>query len=107
MKFDDLLKGIDIDTKIADIGVVNLIYVPAKKDDETFAELFGEEPKVKESHILASVKTGRFNGWTAEGITEYAALKNLLQEISDRFASDLLDDLNNKYSDNDPGNLYP
>ena len=86
------------DTAVIDThyGKIEIVYVP--KRSETDVDVFdafnsGQEyfPEVKESHYIAQIMNGRFEGWYATDTKgRKSALKNLMLLLAGQYASDLL-----------------
>lgn len=79
-------------------GKVEVVYIPKQEakgdswDVFTKPELDGKtesQTEVKESHYVATVLDGNFNGWNAKGVGRRAAVNELMKELAVRYADDL------------------
>ncbi len=68
-------------------GKVEVKFVEQYTDNNMV--VFGGKSKVIESHYLALMLDGEFNGWSATSIgTRDGAVANLLKDVADRYARD-------------------
>jgi len=65
-------------------GKMEITYVAAGKSQSAI-DVINETVEFKESHYVAVILDGGFNGWNAQGTNRENAAANLMQEVAKRY----------------------
>lgn len=71
-------------------GTVRISYSPKTMVPVFSENVFEEKTEEKESGYVSKVLDGEFTGWNSFASSRQISLSNLMQEISSRYARDLL-----------------